>query len=68
MKKIFPGLFLLIVFNSCKKDTACYECTDPQGNDIGTVCGTDEQDAFNNSGIINGTHNIDNFRKYCKKK
>ena len=54
---------------SCRKEgEVCYECRDAQGTYLNDVCGKDEQDAFDNSGIINGVHNINIFRQYCLKK
>ncbi|MBK7883027.1 MAG: hypothetical protein IPJ81_03845 [Chitinophagaceae bacterium] len=71
MKKTLFGLICIIALStSCKKtDTGgCWQCEDNQGNLLQSVCGDSEQDAFNKSGNVNGTHTIENFRQYCKKK
>lgn len=70
MKKIITLISLsLIGFTSCKKEpNVCYECKDQSGNFLNEVCGKDEQDAFNKSGIIEGVHNINKFRERCHKK
>ena len=71
MKKIIVLIsFVLLVSTGCKKsDTAgCWQCKDAVGSDLGEVCGNNEQDAFNKSGIIGGVHTIETFRIYCHKK
>lgn len=70
MKRFFIILVLGIVFCSCKKtDTSgCWECKDAAGNSLQTVCGDNEQEAFDKSGVIGGVHDINTFRQYCKKK
>ena len=72
MKKyIFLISFILLVSTGCKKDSntpGCWQCKDALGNDLQEVCGDNEQDAFNKSGIIGGVHTIENFRTYCHKK
>lgn len=70
MKKIIFLLMIVIMAISCNKaDTGgCWECTDAQGNALETVCGSSEQEAFNNSGTIAGSHDINTFRQFCHKK
>ena len=70
MKKIILLLsFILFMSIACKKEgEVCYKCTDAFGNDLQVVCGKDEQDAFDHSGIIEGIHDINVFRQRCKKK
>ena len=59
---------LLVVLISCKKDAVCYVCKDAAGNYLQESCGKDEQDAFDNSGLIEGVHDINKFRQRCSKK
>lgn len=70
MKKTLLVLIIgLVTATSCKKDKIdCWDCYDYSGNLIQTSCGTSEQDAFNNSGNINGVHDINTFRQFCHKK
>ena len=72
MKKIiYLIIFVLLSSTGCKKtsDTSgCWQCKDAVGNDLQEVCGDNEQDAFNKSGIIGGVHTIESFRLYCHKK
>ena len=68
-KSIFLISFVLLASTGCKKDSqACYECKDAVGNSLQEVCGKNEQDAFDNSGIIEGVHDINKFRERCHKK
>jgi len=70
MKKKFTLIGLIIVILiSCKKETqVCYECRDGLGNYLQEVCGKDEQDAFNKSGMIEGVHDLNKFRERCHEK
>jgi hypothetical protein len=70
MKKSLLLLFvILIAISACKKEgEVCYECIDAQGNYLQNVCGKNEQEAFDKSGVIGGVHDINVFRQYCKKK
>jgi uncharacterized lipoprotein NlpE involved in copper resistance len=72
MKKIIFAIgLILLVSIGCKKDSetsGCWQCEDASGNYLQEVCGDNEQDAFNKSGNIAGTHTIENFRTYCHKK
>lgn len=72
MKKIILICSIgLIGLTSCKKESnsaGCWRCTDSIGNYLQTTCGDNEQDAFNKSGTIGGTHDINTFRTYCKKQ
>jgi len=62
-------LALIIILSGCKKDKGgCWDCKDAQGVFLQTVCADSEKEAFNNSGIINGTHDINTFRTFCKKQ
>ena len=61
--------FSLLVLSGCKKESnVCYECRDALGNYLQEVCGKDEQDAFDNSGLIEGVHDINKFKQRCQKK
>jgi len=70
MKKLILIMFVASLASGCKKaDTGgCWECKDAQGNPVNTICADSEQDAFNNSGNINGVHDLSTFRQYCQKK
>ena len=70
MKKIFLILSLILfIVTGCKKEEeVCYECKDAAGNYLQESCGKDEQDAFDNSGVIEGVHDINKFRQRCGKK
>jgi len=67
--KIFLLSFIFIMSTGCKKEIeVCYECRDSLGNYLQDVCGKDEQDAFDQSGVIEGVHDINKFRQRCQKK
>ena len=69
MKRTLILTSVLIIFISCKKEgSVCYVCKDASGNYLQESCGKDEQDAFDNSGIIEGVHDINKFRQRCSKK
>ena len=70
MKRIiFLLSLILLILTACKKDgEVCYECRDALGNYLQESCGKDEQDAFDNSGVIEGVHDINKFRQRCSKK
>lgn len=71
MKKILILVISLsLASTSCKKEntSGCWACHDNLNNSLQTVCGDNEQDAFNKTGTFMGGHNIDTFRKYCPKK
>lgn len=69
---IFTGFAILLIISlfSCKKTSAggCWECNDNLGNPVGVYCGSDEQDAFDHSGTINGVHTLPNFQSHCHKQ
>jgi len=70
MKALFLLLALVSLTVSCKKtdESGCWECKDALGNPLQTICADNEQEAFDNSGTIGGTHDINTFRQYCHKK
>jgi hypothetical protein len=71
MRKLFILLSLILIISlGCKKNDTpgCWKCVDASGNYLQDVCGENEQDAFDKSGIIGGVHDINVFRQYCHKK
>lgn len=71
-KNILLLSFTLITLVSCKKNpvntSGCWKCHDDLGNNLQTVCGDNEQDAFDHSGTMNGGHSWTYFQSHCDKQ
>ncbi len=72
MKKLFIITFLSVSLIACKKESmVCYTSTDMNGNILGHVCGSSENDVFNQvkGSTIGGVtiYTITDFRTYFHK-